>query len=387
MGILFGVIVGLIVLTIIVVIHELGHAIAARRNGVEVEEFGIGFPPRAAGKKIKKSFLGKNVLYSINWLPLGGFVKMRGENDADRRPGAFGSASFWQKTKILLAGVVMNWLTAIVLLTVLSVFGIPKVLDNQFTVANDTIIEKSQVELAFVQEGSPADLSGLEVGDKVLSFAGSPVDSTDQLYDLTEQNAGKAVEVLTQRGEQEISQATEVILRSEENKAEGYLGAIPQQREVLRATWSAPIVGVGLTSQLTVMTFQGLGDTLVNFGQGLFQKISLDEKVRDEGGKNLEQAGANVAGPVGLLGMILPGVVQSGLPFVVLIMAIISVSLAVLNVLPIPALDGGRWFVTALYRALKRPLTPEVEERIHGTGFMLLMGLFVLITIVDIGKF
>ena len=108
-----GIIIGLIVLVLLVVIHELGHAIAARRNGVVVEEFGIGFPPKAWAKKLKNG-----VLFSINWLPLGGFVKLQGENDAASKKGDYGAATFWQKTKILFAGVVVNWLAAVVLAVV-----------------------------------------------------------------------------------------------------------------------------------------------------------------------------------------------------------------------------------------------------------------------------
>ncbi|MDQ5932160.1 MAG: regulator of sigma protease, partial [Patescibacteria group bacterium] len=105
---LLGILTGLIILVLLVVIHELGHGIVARRNGVVVEEFGVGFPPRAWGKKVKQSVLGKNVLVSLNWLPLGGFVKLQGEHDSATNKGDYGAATYWQKTKILLAGVVMN---------------------------------------------------------------------------------------------------------------------------------------------------------------------------------------------------------------------------------------------------------------------------------------
>src|ERR1700712_5695711 len=107
MDLILGIITGVLALTFLVVVHELGHAISARRNGVVVEEFGIGFPPRAWSKKLKNK-----VLFSINWLPLGGFVKMQGEYDSSSKKGDYGAAGFWTKTKILLAGVFINWIKA-----------------------------------------------------------------------------------------------------------------------------------------------------------------------------------------------------------------------------------------------------------------------------------
>lgn len=394
---LLGIIVGLIILTVVVVLHELGHAMVAKRNGVVVEEFGIGFPPRAKGWKVKKSFLGKNVEYTLNWLPLGGFVKMQGEHDADAKKGDYGKATFWQKSKILLAGVAMNWLTAVVLLTILALFGIPKVivptpgqdnplLMNQFTVPSDTVSTKSAVQV-YVNNDSPAAKAGLQDGDKVLSLDGEAIDSPNELSELTKTHAGEVVKVQYQRDDTETRTIDVQLNDAAAAKESGYLGVSPIQRETLRATWSAPIVGVGLTAQLTALTFQGLGSTFMNFVTGLAEKVSPNQTTRDAGSEKLTEAGQNVAGPVGLLGSIVPGVLESGLSFVILLVAIISISLAVINVLPIPALDGGRWFVTALFKLMKKPLKPETEERIHGTGFMILMGLFVLITIADIGKF
>ncbi len=126
-------ILGIVLFIVLIVVHELGHAIVARRNGVVVEEFGIGFPPRAWAKKLKNG-----ILFTLNWLPLGGFVKLKGESDDDRRKGSFGAASLWVKAKILFAGVAMNWLTAIVLFTGLALAGLPRILPNQFTVESDT---------------------------------------------------------------------------------------------------------------------------------------------------------------------------------------------------------------------------------------------------------
>ena len=145
-----GILVGLIILVLLVVVHELGHAIVARRNGVVVEEFGIGFPPAAKKWRPKKSFLGKNVVFSLNWLPLGGFVKLKGEYDSAEGAGTYGGATFWVKTKILLAGVMMNWLTAALLFMILALVGMPKILPQQAVLPFDSRVERSALTVARV---------------------------------------------------------------------------------------------------------------------------------------------------------------------------------------------------------------------------------------------
>ena len=384
MNILLGVIVGIIVLTILVVAHELGHALVARRYGTVVEEFGVGFPPKAWGKKVKKSILGKDVLFSINWLPLGGFVKMQGEHDDDTGKGDYGAMTFWQKTQVLLAGVAVNWLLAAVLITILALVGIPKIMPNQFSIAADTHEVSQPVELATVMKDLPAAKAGLKDGDQILKFAGKNVTSPDDLARLTADNKGKTVDVEYKRDG--ITRDVPVTPRSENTDKKGFLGVEPAQREVVRATWSAPIVGVCTTAQFTWLTLQGLGQLLGNTVSGLVMKLSPDHTTQQQANANLAAAGSSVAGPLAIFGIIFPAADKMGLAYVVMIAAVISLTLAVMNVLPIPALDGGRWFVTALYKVLKKPLTKDIEERIHGTGFVVLMLLVVVITITDIGK-
>lgn len=385
MELILGIIIGLIILTIIVAVHEIGHGIAAKRSGVNVEEFGIGFPPRAKGWKVKKSFLGKNVLYSLNWLPLGGFVKLQGEHDTDSNKGDYGRASFWQKTKILLAGVAMNWLTAIVLLTLLAPFGIPKLIDNQFHVAGDTVETKSLPTVNFVGKESPAQKAGLKVGDELVRIDGQTLDKAEDLGQITKENKGDTIEIVYKRDG--VERTTTAQLRANNDNGQGYLGAASYQKSTLRSTWSAPVVGVGLTVQLTGATFAGLGDMVTNLAQGIAHKLSPEPEAQKIANQELTAAGNSVTGPVGLLGTILPSLVQAGFSYIVLIAAIISISLAAINILPIPALDGGRWFLTAVFRLIKRPLSAEVEERINGYGFLFLMALFVVITIVDVNRF
>ena len=380
-----GAILGVIVLTILVVIHELGHALVAKRYGVVVEEFGIGFPPKAWGKTIAKSVLGKNVHFSVNWLPLGGFVKLQGEHDADTKKGDYGAATFWQKTQILLAGVAMNWVAAALVFSVLATVGMPKILDGQFTIPSDTVVVKQPVELVGVTEGLPAANAGLQQGDKLIRFSGQAVESADDLSRLAAQDRGKTVEVIYLRSNVEYQ--TKVTLRSANDDTRGYLGASPAQRELLKSSWSAPLVGIGTTAQLSWATIEGLGSLVGDAISALAQKLTGDQDERAMADKKLATVGDSVAGPVGIFGVIFPAAEKAGLTYVLMLAAIISLTLAVMNILPIPALDGGRWFVTLLFKLFRKPLGKDLEEKIHGTGFMVLMMLVVVITIADIGKF
>lgn len=379
---ILSIVIGLFLLVFLVVVHELGHAIAARRNGVVVEEFGIGFPPQAWAKKLKNG-----VLLTLNWLPLGGFVKLQGENDSASKKGDFGAASFWAKTKILLAGVAINWLVAVIIFTGLALTGLPKftgVIDNQFFVKSDAVEVKQPVAIAQIVPDSPADKAGLKLGDQLLRFNGEPIPEPTTLNKLTLDNRGKKVEIIYSRGGSESSTSVQLNANNAENK--GYLGVGPGQRVLVKSTWSAPAVGVATTYQLTEATLKSLGSTLANFVTGLASKLSTNDETREKGNEKLESVGNNIAGPIGILGVIFPAAREAGFSSLMLLTAIISLTLAVMNALPIPALDGGRWFVMALFRVLKKPLGKELEEKIHATGFVVLMGLVLLVTIADVSK-
>lgn len=381
---LLGILTGLFILVLLVVVHELGHGIVARRNGVVVEEFGVGFPPKAWGKKIKKSILGKNVLVSLNWLPLGGFVKLQGEHDAANKKGDYGAATYWQKTKILLAGVVMNWLVAIVLLSILALFGLPKILPDQFSVPGDTRIIAAPLQITRVEPGSPADKAGLKTGDQLLRINGVSVPSATALAKTTAKDRGQTIEVIYARGGTEYT--TDVTLRDNNDDKKGYLGVASGQREEIKATWSAPIVGTATTLQFTWVTLEGTAKIIYDAGKGFVQSLSFDKNVREAGSKELTTVSQSVAGPVGILGIIFPQAQAAGLKSLVFLTAIISLSLAVMNALPIPALDGGRWMTMTVYKLRRKKLTKEKEEKIQTIGFAVLMGLVILVTWADVGK-
>ena len=383
--IIWGVLLGLFVLILLVVLHELGHAIVAKRNGVKVEEFGVGFPPAAKKWKVKRSFLGENVTFSLNWLPLGGFVRLKGEYDSAKGEGTYGGSTFWVKTKILLAGVVMNWITAIVLFTILAIIGMPKVLSNQVQLPFDTEVRRSPVVIAKITPNSPADKIGLKVNDELIKINGQSLTEAEKLPVITKQSSGKKVRVEYRRDGKEL--AVDVQLNDEKSvKGSGYLGVIPGQTEKMYSTWSAPIMGVATTGQLSHETIKGVGVLLVKTVHGSIGQIFGSAESKESARADLASVSGSVAGPIGILGVLFPSVVNSGVAQIIFVAALISLTLAVMNILPIPALDGGRWFTMTIFRLFKKDLTKEREENIQATGMLILLILTILVTISDVGK-
>lgn len=364
----------------LVVIHEFGHFIVARRNGVEVEEFGIGFPPRAWSRKIKGKNGKPGFVFSLNWLPIGGFVKLKGESDAATESGTLGAARAWPKAKIMLAGVAMNLVVAFGLLTILAWVGMPQLLDNQFTVKSDTKVARNDVLVGYVESGSPADKAGLEPRDELLAIGPqggmTDIKNATDLPPLTEKYAGQEVTIRYEHngGGEKTTTLTlrdhkEVEASRKTDNPKGYLGLSPTEFTMTRSTWSAPVMAAGLIGQFTVATFQGLGTAIAAIFQG-------------DGSRAAEQ----VSGPVGIVVLLKDGSLL-GYEFVLMIIAIISLTLAIMNVLPIPALDGGRLFMVLLSRLFGKKMSQEMEERIVGASFIFLLFLIVLITIVDVRRF
>lgn len=366
-------ILGVVLFVGLVVVHEWGHFIAARRGGVDVEEFGIGFPPKVWARKVKTK--KSKFDFSINALPLGGFVRLKGESDADTRPHSYGAAPLGTKVKIMTAGVVMNLLVAVAMFTALAWIGMPKIVDNQYAVPSDTKViqekkDKDVVIVGRVPDNTPASKVGIKVDDRIISLNGVTITDPTQVGPLAKENAGKTIPIVIKRGDQTI---TKTITLNTENNGQGYLGIVSESGasgvELQRSTWSAPVVAVGITAQFTKLTFQGLGTAISSLAQG-----------------NTEKASEQVSGPVGIAVILKEGS-KLGLSFILMIIAIISLTLAIMNILPIPALDGGRLFVTLFFHATKQKLTPKKEEWIHGTGFVALIGLMILITFVDVNRF
>lgn len=362
---------GIILFILLVVVHEFGHFVAAKRNGVEVEEFGIGFPPKA------KTIAKKNgTEYTLNWLPLGGFVKLKGEHDDATEKGSYGASSMRAKIKIIVAGVFMNLVVAYLLILGLAIFGLPKLNlqdlpfynKEQFTVKSDQHVTKSVMKIQFVSQNSPAERAGIKAQDDILEINGEPMRTVTAVKNAGEQNIGKDI-TMKIRHDGRIEEKSFKLNDAQKASEQGAIGVVPGLYETMRYTWSAPIVAGGVIGQYTEVTFKGLGYTIGNLFKG-----------------NGQEAKNSVGGPVATVDAIVNSSEQ-GINNLILLIALISLSLAIMNILPIPALDGGRLFLTLFYTyVLKKKLTKEVEEKVHGWGMLVLLGLIALISFFDIQR-
>jgi regulator of sigma E protease len=351
----------IIVISILVFVHELGHFVTAKRAGMRVDEFGFGFPPRLLG--IKRG----ETVYSINWIPFGGFVKIHGEDGEDRQdPRSFGSKPFWPRMKVVLAGVVVNLLFAMVLLMIANSIGLRKAVD-------DTMRDRAQnlqVQIYQVAPDSPAAEADIRVLDEIRGFVvgGQRVmtETSQDVLDFVQQHKGEKVTILTRRGGEDIEKT--VTLRANPPAGQGPLGVSPILTGEFsypwyEAIWRGVYDGVGIL----MSTFIGYWN--------LFKTLFVDGKLM-----------ADVSGPVGIASLT-GQAARVGFNFLLQFMAMISINLAILNAIPFPALDGGRAFLLIVEKLRGKALDKHIEGYINATGFIVLLGLMAIITFRDIAKF
>lgn len=343
-----SIIVFLIVLSILVLVHELGHFIMARRARVLVEEFGFGLPPRIFGKKIGETF------YSINALPFGGFVKLHGESSDEGIE--FPRRAFLNKNKktragIVIAGVIMNFLLAILAFAIVySVSGIPK--------------ESGKVKILEIAPGSPAQTAGILVGDVVTKVDNKEVTKVDEFVNLVEEKKGKKVVL-----ELEDKKVT-ITPRANPPSGEGPLGVTISTVEIYYPPlWQRPFVGAFYGFKEAI--FWGKTVTL-GFWNLIAQLFS--GKVPQD-----------LAGPVGIFA-ISSAAAKVGVIALINFIGILSVNLAILNILPFPALDGGRLFFIGIEKVIGRKVLPKIESAIHTAGMVILLLLLLAITAHDIRR-
>lgn len=358
---MFGVIAFIVTLLFLVLVHEWGHFIVARKLGVKVEEFGFGFPPRIA----KKHWRGTD--YTLNWLPFGGFVRLKGEEDADKSPDSYASQTPWRRSLIVLAGVFMNLIVAAVLLSVVA--GVGGQQDITAGVSENAIVSNVSHVVVEVVPGGPAAAT-LEAGDRITQINGEEFLSLTALQDFL-QTKNDAVKLNIMRGEELLSvNVTPASFTVDGGDAEFYgIGAQLQSVGSVRYAWSrAPLEGVRMTTDVFVLIATTLWDALI----GLFT--------------DRPTVGLDVTGPVGIA--VLTGdIVKLGVITFMQFVAILSINLAFLNLLPIPALDGGRFAFLLLEMVRRRPVSEKLELKLHQVGFSLLLLLVIVVTIIDIGRF
>jgi len=363
----------IVILSILVLVHEFGHFITAKKSGIKVEEFGLGIPPRAIGKKFG------DTIYSLNWLPFGGFVRLFGEDAFDesalKDPHSFIAKPWYIRALVITAGVIMNFLLSIFLYYIFFIsngyktFTLPLMFDHKFTFGRAEI--RDTVIMGISSESNASE-AGISLGDTVLKVNGVSVTTLTDIRAQTAKNADNTVVLVEKYPSQELKEYSFKPIFIENN---------------------VPVLGVNLGKSVVLHYDSAIEKTTVGF---LHTYNMLEYSVTSLGNlfkesfrsRNIAPVSQSVSGPVGIYNVV-GGIIEfsdgklllSLLDFI----ALLSLSLGFLNILPIPALDGGRLFfiLIELLRGGKK-INQEVEAKIHGFGMFVLLGLFVLVTIKDV---
>jgi len=352
--------------------HEFGHFILAKRFGVKIEEFGIGYPPRIFGKKIGET------VYSLNLLPFGAFVRIYGEEDQFtnsssqdtkevfriEKARSFREKAIWQRAAIILGGVISFWIIGAILLTLVLGIGAP------VAISDEQEAPEARVLIVAVAEDSPAQQAGIEVGDTIVSLQGEEseveeVNKIREVQEFIENHKGKELTLTLKKGK-EVQRIT-LVPREKPPENEGAMG-VALARVAIQSYpfYLAPIKGIqaclGLTSEIILGLFR-IFKSLVQ-GKGL-------------------PAGVGIVGPVGIGSLIFQSF-QLGLVYYLQFVATIAIYLAVFNTLPIPAVDGGKLLFLGAEKIKGSPVNQNLERKINTFFFSLLLFLMILVTIRDI---
>lgn len=347
-----------VILGLIVIVHELGHFTTAKRLGIRVDEFGLGFPPRLFG--IKRG----ETTYTINLIPIGGFVKIHGEDGSDEndhrslvhRPAI-------QRLLVLSAGVIMNILLAAVLFSIGYGIGLPSVVDDATKAKSITDIK---VQIVSISDNTPAVEAKLEPGDQIKAINSAPMTTIEDIENYNKTRAGETVNLTVQRQDKEL--IIPITLRDLDGTSTGKMGVSLVRTGI--AKYSLPMaVWLGIKS-----SFVYLWAIIVSF-YTLIKNLLVGIPV-----------GGDVAGPIGIA--VLTGqVAKLGFIYVLQFTALLSLNLAVINFIPFPALDGGRALFVIIEKIRGKKISRDIEATIHNVGFTLLLILIALVTFRDLTKF
>ena len=345
---------GFLVLSVLILVHELGHFIVARWFGVWAEEFGLGLPPRALGKKIGET------IYSLNWLPIGGFVKLHGETLSEKPE--FPEKAFTGKSKIAravisLAGVVMNFILALICFAIVYSFvGIPR--------------ETGNIRITDISAASPAQVAGILVGDVVRKVDKEAVGTTKGFIAYIEEHKGKTVKIEVERTVENVVERKIISLipRQIPPEGEGPLGVAITSTEIyFPPIWQRPFVGAWYGAGEAVSTSRAV--VLGLFGVA--------------GDVSHGQIPKGTVGPFGIFALI-EYVSRQGLLPLIQFIGLVSINLAIINLVPFPPLDGSRVFFIGIEALVGRKMLPKIENIVQSVGMGLLLLLMLAITIREV---
>ena len=351
------------ILGIVVLSHEFGHFIVAKKAGMRVEEFGFGFPPRLFG------FKKGETLYSINLLPVGGFVKIFGEDGGERQdPKSFSSNSVFARSLVIVAGVVMNIILAYALFSASHMLGILTVVSSDEPLSGN--VSDVAVYIVAVNAGSPASQGGLKAGDKITTLVADgerlSVSFVSEVQEFIEANRGEEVVFTVARGTESLD--LNVAVREEDPEEEGLTGIGLERAGILRQPLhTALFEGAKTTYNFSVLS-------VAAFGRVISDAISTGKISQD------------VSGPLGIA--VMTGTVKDlGFVYILQFIGLISLSLGIINIVPFPALDGGRFAFLIAEKIKGSPLPQRFEGYANVAGFAALILLIILITVHDVKKF
>lgn len=350
-------------IVVLVVAHELGHFLVAKLFGVKVEEFGIGYPPRA-----KKLFTRGGTLFTLNWLPFGGFVKIFGETDSlNVDKNSFSNQKLWKRLSIIIAGVVANMILAMFLFGLSFTSGF---LGNAEDFPQAKVISESRITITDIQKDSPASLAGFKTGDALLALSSGEERTTPS-------DVADVITFVKMHGEKSVRIS---ILRKDTIRT---LEVTP----TVGVTGSSPGIGISLTSaqKLRLPFFKAMGYgaeyAVKEFGVIVVTLGSLFKNA--VGGDNTLVS--QISGPVGIA-QYAGTAFGMGIGSFLFFMALISVNLAVINLLPFPALDGGRFILEFFSYNGRSRISPRVISVINQVGFVILIVIMLYATYHDIAK-
>lgn len=427
---LITIVIFFVILSLLVLVHELGHFLVARKFGVKCEEFGLGFPPRIVGivkkswpehltdnfekkkvyqilpKEVKglinkirqkigltkwviikgngkknqtagcdKNSAGsqtdnfyKNTIYSLNYVPLGGFVKIKGEDGENRHDqDSFSGRPIWKRALIIASGVMMNFILAIFLLSIGFTFGIPQVLDDDLR-ASSVRIKSEQIQILSVIKDSPAEKSDLKAGDAIIDLDGYAFKNIAEIEDYISQSQANKISLKIRRGQQEYQKVAQPqIMNFGQEGSKRAIGISFAKTGIVsypfyQAIWEG-IVATLFLMKVIIVSFYDLFRDLI-----FTRHVTVD-----------------IAGPVGIA-VVTGQVVKLGIIYIIQFAALLSINLGIINFLPFPALDGGRIIGLVIEALRRKPNNQRIEALIHNIGFVVLIILVILVTYRDLAK-